>query len=79
NYRKVHGRRSGESLIPRWAPSNVNDTRAYATAVARAMGVPPQAGLHMEHHTRAPLVTPIIRHEKGEHTNSADESSQAVG
>lgn len=38
NYRKVHGLRTVESLIARWAPSNENDTRAYATAVARAMG-----------------------------------------
>nr|WP_237043559.1 hypothetical protein [Pseudomonas aeruginosa] len=37
NYRKVYGLRTVESLIARWAPSNENNTRAYASAVARAM------------------------------------------
>ncbi|WOT63232.1 structural protein [Pseudomonas aeruginosa] len=78
NYRKVYGLRTVESLIARWAPSNENNTRAYATAVARAMGVPPQAGLHMDQDTLAALVTAIIRHENGQQPYSAEQIAQAV-
>ncbi|MDN6861089.1 structural protein, partial [Pseudomonas sp. CAN2814] len=78
NYRKVHGLRTVESLIARWAPSNENDTRAYAAAVARELGVPPQAGLHLDQPTLAALVTAIIRHENGQQPYSAELIGNAV-
>lgn len=78
NYRKVYGLRTVESLISRWAPSNENDTRAYAAAVSRDMGVPPQAGLHLDQNTLAALVTAIIRHENGQQPYSAELIGDAV-
>ena len=78
NYRKVYGLRTVESLISRWAPSNENDTRAYAAAVSRDMGVPPQAGLHLDQGTLSALVTAIIRHENGQQPYSAELIGNAV-
>ncbi len=45
NYRKVYGLRTVESLIARWAPSNENNTRAYASAVALEHRAAPSKGL----------------------------------
>ncbi|MBV5720082.1 structural protein [Pseudomonas aeruginosa] len=78
NYCKVYGLRTVESLIARWAPSNENNTRAYASAVARAMGVPPQASLHLDQATLVALVTAIIHQENGQQPYSAEQIAQAV-
>ncbi|CDM42403.1 structural protein [Ectopseudomonas oleovorans] len=78
NYRKIHGLRTVEGLISRWAPSNENDTKAYAHAVAAHLGVPIQAGIHLDQDTLEKLVTAIIRHENGQQPYSAELIASAV-
>ncbi|HEP9155789.1 TPA: structural protein, partial [Pseudomonas aeruginosa] len=55
-----------------------NNTRAYALAVARAMGVPPQASLHLDQATLVALVTAIIHQENGQQPYSTEQIAQAV-
>lgn len=78
NYRKLYGLRNVEGLIARWAPSNENDTRAYARAVARELQVSPHATLHLDESTLARLVTAIVRHENGQQPYSAELIADAV-
>lgn len=66
NYRKLHGLRTVEALIARWAPSNENDTKQYARAVAAQLGVHIAQPLHLDEPTLTGLVTAIIHHENGE-------------
>lgn len=66
NYQDKYGLNTVRGIINRWAPSNENDTIAYVTAVANAIGVKPDQALDL--HTYAhlcPLVEAIIRHENG--------------
>lgn len=78
NYRKLHGLRTVEGLISRWAPSNENDTKAYAHAVARQMGVSIQQPLYLDQDTLERLVTAVIRHENGQQPYSTDLIAEAV-
>ncbi|RHW21897.1 structural protein [Pseudomonas jilinensis] len=78
NYRKLHGLRTVEGLISRWAPSNENDTKAYARAVANRMGVSIQQPLHMDQNTLEKLVTAVIHHENGQQPYSAGLIADAV-
>lgn len=78
NYRKLHGLRTVESLIARWAPSTENDTKAYARTVAAAVGVPIQASIHLDQATLEKLVTAIIHHENGQQPFSAELIASAV-
>lgn len=78
NYRKLYGLRTVESLIARWAPSNENDTRAYAAAVARAVGVPARAGIRLNFETLVALVPAIIHHENGQQPYSVELIADAV-
>lgn len=78
NYRKIHGLRTVESLIARWAPSNENDTKAYARAVATEVGVPMQAVIHLDQPTLEKLVAAIIRHENGRQPYSTELIAAAV-
>lgn len=78
NYRKLHGLRTVEGLISRWAPSNENDTKAYARAVANRMGVSIQQPLHMDQNTLEQLVTAVIHHENGQQPYSAGLIADAV-
>lgn len=78
NYRKLHGLRTVEGLISRWAPSNENDTKAYARAVAQEIGVPIQAPLHFDQATLGKMVTAIIRHENGQQPYSTEQIAAAV-
>lgn len=66
NYRKQYGLRTVEALIARWAPSNENDTRQYARAVATQLGVPITQPLRLDEPTLTGLVTAIIQHENGQ-------------
>jgi hypothetical protein len=54
-------------IIERWAPPSENDTLAYVTSVAKALGLhPDHAPLDVYHFgTMRTLVTAIIRHENG--------------
>jgi hypothetical protein len=78
NYRKIHGLRTIESLIARWAPSNENDTQAYARAVAKEVGISSQASIQLDAPTLEKLVTAIIRHENGQQPYSAELIASAV-
>lgn len=65
-YQNKHGLKSIEQIISRWAPSNENNTRAYAEAVAKAVGVTAHANINVNRITiLRPLVEAIIRHENG--------------
>ena len=46
--------------------------------MARAMGVPPQASLHLDQATLVALVTAIIHQENGQQPYSAEQIAQAV-
>jgi len=72
NYRKLHGLRTVEGLISRWAPSNENDTKAYARAVAGQMGVGIQTPLTLDQPTLVGLVAAIIQHENGQQPYGED-------
>lgn len=78
NYRKLHGLRTVEGLISRWAPSNENDTRAYARAVATQMGVSIQQPLYLDQDTLERLVIAVIHHENGQQPYSTDLIAEAV-
>nr|WP_294975048.1 structural protein [uncultured Pseudomonas sp.] len=65
-YQNKHGLKSIEQIISRWAPSNENNTRAYAEAVAKAVGVTAHANINVNRIAiLRPLVEAIIRHENG--------------
>jgi hypothetical protein len=54
-------------IVERWAPPTENNTDAYVTNVARALGLNPDAETIDVYHfdTLRALVTAIIRHENG--------------
>lgn len=53
-------------LINRWAPSNENDTQAYATAIAKRLGVGVKTSIDVaKPKTLRELVVGIIIHENG--------------
>jgi hypothetical protein len=58
------------AIVNRWAPPVENDTSAYVTAVARALGVSPDARINVSE--RLPqLAAAIIKHENGVNPYSA--------
>lgn len=78
-YQNKHGLKTVEQIISRWAPSNENNTRAYAEAVAKSMGVTPHANINVN--TAAmlrPLVEAIIRHENGQNPYKNGEIDEGV-
>ena len=78
NYRKIHGLRTVESLIARWATSNENDTKAYAYAVAKKLGISIHQPLRLDKSTLQGLVKAIIEHENGQQPYSDELISSAV-
>ncbi|MDP3859019.1 MAG: hypothetical protein Q8Q73_14800 [Stagnimonas sp.] len=67
NYDKKHGLRTVRGVINRWAPPVENNTSAYVTAVAKALGVGPDATINTaDPAVLAKLVTAIIKHENGQ-------------
>ena len=65
-YQNKHGLKTVEQIIARWAPSTENNTRAYAEAVAKAIGVTPHVNIDVNAVTMLrPMVEAIIRHENG--------------
>lgn len=52
-------------IISKYAPSSENNTAAYANAVAKALGVSPDAVINLEAH-RAALIAAIVQHENGQ-------------
>lgn len=63
----ARGQNTVTSILTQYAPPNENNTAAYITAVARAMGVSPTERLDPnDWNTRSALVAAIIRHENGQ-------------
>lgn len=69
--RTVHG------LISNWAPSNENNTRAYAVAVANEINTTPDATIDVLGNLVG-ITTAIIRHENGQVPYSRAEIEAAV-
>lgn len=67
-YRTRHGLTTVRGIISRWAPAaDNNDVSAYASAVASAMQVSPDAELDTaDPDVRAALIKAMIRHENGQ-------------
>lgn len=66
NYQVIHGLRTVEAIIARWAPPVENATDAYAADVAQRMGVAPEDRIDLaDPATLSALVQAIIRHENG--------------
>lgn len=65
-YQNKHGLKTIEQIIARWAPSTENNTKSYADAVAKAVGVTTHANINVNTVAMLrPLVEAIIRHENG--------------
>lgn len=72
-YFDKHGCNTVAKAINRWAPPVENDTSAYVTQVARAVGVKPDSFIDLHEYRRLrPMVEAIIRHENGSQPYSAD-------
>lgn len=62
----VEGIDTVKEIITRWAPSNENNTDAYAAVVAKKLGVSPEVHIDMSNDkTMFILVKAIIHHENG--------------
>lgn len=73
NYQRKYGIRTIYEAVSRWAPKHENDTGAYAKAVAKAVGVDPDAVVDFDDpRIITPLVTAIIRHENGQQPYDQD-------
>lgn len=65
-YQNKYRIRTVDGIIKRWAPPSENDSRSYANAVARALGVHPEAQIDVSAYpTMRGLVIAIIRFENG--------------
>lgn len=76
-YRDQHGLTTIAGIISRWAPPVENNTGAYISAVAAAVGKSPAAPLDFATDLQ-PLVTAIIRHENGLQPYSAATIAEGV-
>jgi hypothetical protein len=66
NYQTQHGLSTIRGMINRWAPPGENNTSAYVTAVASAVGVSPDAQINVDDEaTMTAMVRAIILHENG--------------
>lgn len=72
-YRVVHGLRTVRGLITRWAPPNENNTAAYVAAVAKVVGVSPDALIALDKVTLISLCRAIIAHENGTQSGVTDD------
>lgn len=67
SYEDKHGLKTVRGIINRWAPPVENNTSAYVTAVAKAVGVGPDDVISTHGaKTLALLATAIIQHENGQ-------------
>lgn len=65
-YQDEHNLNTVRSIISRWAPPVENDTWAYVSQVAQALGVGPDDVIDVHSYAHLePLVRAIIRHENG--------------
>lgn len=73
-YYRKHRLDTVRKIIERWAPpEDKNHTRAYVEAVAKALGVHPEATINPTAHDVLPrLMAPIFRQENGRRPDGAD-------
>lgn len=72
-YQDKHGLNTVEGIIGRWAPPGENNTKAYARAVADAVGFEPTAQLDLKDaKVLQALTRAIIRHENGRQPYAED-------
>ena len=64
NYQERYGLVTVRQIINRWAPPSENITGAYVDAVARNVGVDPDARIDINE-KMVPFVNAIIKHENG--------------
>lgn len=65
-YQDKHGLNTVGAIVSRWAPATENDTAAYATAVAKEIGVKPDAQINLrDSATLSKLTKAMIRYENG--------------
>lgn len=65
-YQDKHSLNTVEDIISRWAPAGENDTRAYVSAVSRAVGVLPDAKIDLhDPKTLTSITKAIISFENG--------------
>ncbi|QHP58537.1 lytic transglycosylase domain-containing protein [Pectobacterium carotovorum] len=68
-----------EGIISTWAPSSENDTGAYVKAMAKRLGVHPQAALNLQNpQVLGGLMNGIIHHENGRNIYSSDLINRAA-
>lgn len=73
NYRRVHGLRTIEEMISRWAPPSENRTAAYVSAVCRDLQVPASHVPDVDDRaTMTALAAAISRVENGQPADMAD-------
>lgn len=78
-YQEKHGLSSVRGIINRWAPPNENNTEAYISFVAKAVGVDPDENLDPNSlQLQAALTRAIITQENGSCPYSADELLEGV-
>lgn len=71
NYESKHRLNTVRGIISRYAPSNENNTEAYISSVARALGIDPDTTFSVE--ARLPeLMRAIIKHENGQQPYSGE-------
>lgn len=63
-YSNIYGLKTVRGIINKYAPAVENNTSAYASAVAAALGVSPDAQIDVQAR-KADLVQAIIKHENG--------------
>ena len=78
-YSNKHGLNTVEGIINRWAPPSENNTSAYSNAVAKALGVEPNATIDVSNpKVLSTLLRAIIRHENGEQPYSTEQITAGV-
>lgn len=65
-YQTQYGLTSTQAIINRWAPPNENNTGAYVSAVASALGAAPGDPIDVTNMTTmCSLIAAVIKHENG--------------
>lgn len=73
NYFDRHGCDTIRKIITRWAPASENNTDAYVSAVATAVGLAPDVQVELHNYAcLRPLVVAIIAHENAGYAYPAD-------
>lgn len=77
NYQIKYGLNTVKKIIDRWAPPVENNTSAYASAVARHLGVGVSEKINVRSHLHK-LVAAIVQHENGRQPYTATQINNAI-